>query len=79
MVVSLGLMIEASIGTYTDEFIETFFLILGVIFNITTTVVAFYEFYALVEPSQDTMNKGFVSISIIVLFLADLSILHCTD
>lgn len=79
VVVTLGLMIEAGIGTYTDEFIETFFLILGVIFNLTTTAVAFYEYYALVMPSQDTMNKGFVSISIMVLFLVDLSVLHCTD
>lgn len=78
IIVTLGLMLEAGLGLMTDYFIENFFLVTGIVLNIVNSSLAFYDYYVQLSPYTETLNKGFVSLTCVVIYLIDIFVLNCT-
>lgn len=76
--VSAGLMIEAGLQmSYSDTFVESFIIILGIVLNIIAGIFAFYEFYedkTSVSP-EIKINKGFIALMTIGIYMIDVCLI----
>lgn len=75
-VVTFGLLLEAGLMQKSDKCVEALFLLCAIILNTMCVVVALYQYYtATTFRRERMMNKGIISILLVVLFSVDLSVL----
>lgn len=79
-VVTFGLLLEAGLMQKSDKCVEALFLLCAIILNTMCVVVALYQYYtATTFRRERMMNKGIISILLVVLFSVDLSVLCWWD
>lgn len=76
-IVTLGFLAEAGLYLRSDKFIEVSFLIGGIALNVLCSLLSFMEYYSTNIHKSESINKGFVSLLGVLVYLLDLVLLNC--